>query len=112
LENVIAINLGADEPDITPLDERRLKIISINQRFLVDVLNWWRDPPHHMALPITDELPEDCVVVSVSVSWERRCIEAMVTSKCFPPCVDGELPERIPGMLTDFRIVPFSSPSE
>ena len=91
----------------TPFDERRLKILSIDQRFLVDVLNWWRDPPHWMALPIMDELPEDCKVVSVSVSWERRCIEAIVASKEFERCEDGAMPERIPGMLSEFRSVPF-----
>jgi hypothetical protein len=92
---------------VTPLEERRLKIISIDQRFLVDVLNWWRNPPHWMALPITDELPEDCVVVSVSLSWERRCLDAMVASREFPVCPEGGLPERIPGMMTEFRSVPF-----
>lgn len=94
---------------VTPHEERRVKIVSIDQRFIVDVLNWWRNPPHWIALPVTDELPEDSVVVSVSVSWGRRCIEAMVASKEFPPCPEGEIPERIPGMMTDFRSVPFKS---
>jgi len=84
-----------------------VKIISIDQRFIIDVLNWWRNPPHWMALPVTDELPDDCVVVSVSVSWDRRCIEAMVASKEFPPCAEGGVPERIPGTMTEFRSVPF-----
>lgn len=92
---------------VTPFEERRVKIVSIDPQFIVDVFNWWRNPPHWLALPVNDALPKDCVVVSVSVSWERRCIEAMVASKEFPPCADGDLPERIPGMMTEFRSISF-----
>lgn len=97
------------EPMVTPFEEHRVKIISLDSRFLIDLLNWWRKPPHWLALPITDELPEDCVVVNVNVSWERRCIEAMVASASFPVCPEGSLPERIPGVMTEMRNVPFES---
>lgn len=93
----------------TPAEERRVKILSLNERMLISVFNWWRDPPHFLALPVTDALPEDCVVIRVAVAWERRCIEALVASAHFPVCPDGEFPERIPGMITEFRAVPFSS---
>ena len=92
--------------DKTPSQERRFKIVSINQQFMVDVLNWWRNPPHWMALPITDALPEDCEVVSMSVSFERQCLEAIVASKNFPPCLEGSVIERIPGFV-EFREVQF-----
>lgn len=92
---------------VTPFEEHRVKVISLDSRFLIDVLNWWRNPPHWMAL--IDELPDDCVVVNVNVSWERRCIEAMVASASFPICPEGALPERIPGILTEMRNVPFES---
>lgn len=85
--------------------ERRQKIISIDADFLVDVLNWWRNPIQWIALPVTDELPEDCVVVSVSASWERCCIEAIVSSSQFPVVKAGDLLERIPGMITKFRYI-------
>lgn len=101
--------IAPKRPSFAPIGERRLKIVSIHRRFLIDVLNWWRNPPHYVALPITDELPEDCVVVSVEASWERDCIEAMVTSKEFPPCPEGEVLDRIPGMTTEFRVVSFQS---
>ena len=96
----------------TAYDENRIKILSIDQHFLIDVLNWWRDPPSWMALPITDELPADCYVVHVSVSWERRCVEAMVCSKEFPMLPEGQIPERIPGHISKFRKVelPVSKP--
>jgi hypothetical protein len=92
-----------------PIKEGRLKILGISKRLLIDIFNWWRDPPNWLALPITDELPADCVVVSVSVSWERQCIEAVVASREFPPCEDGAMMPRVPELLTEFRIVPFKS---
>ena len=90
------------------IDKMRVKVVSIEQDLIIDLLNWWRDPPHWFALPITDELPEDCEVVSISVSWDRRCIEALVWSKSFPPCEHGSMPERIPGLMADFRQVEFT----
>lgn len=89
------------------LDERRFKIISFHEQFLIQFFNWWRNPPHFFQLPITNELPEDCVVVAVSASFERRCIDAMVASSKFPSLQPGEAPERIPGILTEFRIMSF-----
>jgi hypothetical protein len=91
------------------VDERRVKIISIRQEFLIDVLNWWRNPPHWLALPVTDELPPDCVVIAVNVSFERRCIEALIASNEFPICEPGCIPERIPGAVTEFRHVEFQT---
>ncbi|KFO67847.1 hypothetical protein ER57_07910 [Smithella sp. SCADC] len=88
--------------------DRRFKIISFDQQFLVDLFNWWRNPPHLLALPITDELPADCEVVSVSVSWERGCVEAIVHSKEFRPGIPGEEIERLAGWFTDLRTVKIS----
>jgi hypothetical protein len=88
--------------------DRRFKIISFDQQFLVDLFNWWRNPPHLLALPITDELPEDCEVVSVSVSWERGCVEAIVHSKEFRPQIPGEQIERILGWFSELRTVKIS----
>ena len=92
----------------TAYEENRIKLLSINQHFLIDVLNWWRDPPAWMALPITDQLPADCYVVNVSVSWERRCVEAMVCSREFPVVPEGCALERIPGHVSKFRKVEMS----
>jgi hypothetical protein len=87
--------------------KNRVKIISIDERFLIDVLNWWRNPPHYLALPITEEMPEDCEVLRVWVNHERRCIEALIYSRSFPECGVEMIPQRIPGTLTEMRRVPF-----
>lgn len=94
-----------DQAIVTPREERRMKIVSIDARFVVDLLNWWREPPYWLALPITDELPEDCEVVSVATNWERNCIEAIVASASFPPSVQGAMLDRIPGLFTEMRRV-------
>lgn len=88
-------------------EEHRFKVISLDEHFLLDVLNWCRNPRHFFTLPITEELPEDCTVVSLQVSWERRCIEAMVCSMSFPPVEGGVHLERIPGPNVQYRLVPF-----
>lgn len=36
---------------------RRVKIISLDARLLVDVLNWAREPHAVLALPVTEEIP-------------------------------------------------------
>jgi hypothetical protein len=90
-----------------PSRPNRVKIISIDERFFVDVLNWWRNPPTWLGIPVTEELPEDCEILRVWVSHERRRLEALVYSSHFPICDDDTIPERIPGTLREVRAVPF-----
>jgi hypothetical protein len=94
------------------IKENRVKIISLDAKLMADILNWWRHPPYWISLPITEQIPEDVVVVSVHASYERRCIEAIIASDSFPPCPCGAMPERIPGMVTEFRGVPFNKLEE
>lgn len=87
-------------------EQRRFKILSIKSQWLVDLLNWARNPNAvSFPLPLTDELPEDCRVVTVSASWERQCVEALVCSSEFEPCPDGWEIQRIPKLVTEFRQV-------
>ena len=90
------------------IEENRVKIVSLDPNMIVDLLNWWRNPPDCIALPITDELPEDCAVLSVNASWQRRCIEVLVASESFPIVETGGLPPEIPGVMSEWRYVPFS----
>ena len=85
----------------------RVKTLSIDERFLIDVFNWWRNPPAWIGIPVTDELPEDCEILRVWANHERRCIEALVYSSHFPICDDEAIPERIPGTLREVRAIPF-----
>lgn len=86
--------------------ERRFKILLLRTQLLVDFFNWWRDPPQWMALPVRDELPEDCTVVAVNYSLHRNCLEAIVQSESFPPVPDGEMiPVIEGGCCQEFRYV-------
>lgn len=91
-----------DDQEPSPLKERRFKIISLDRDFLIDVLNWWRNPPGWLRLPICDELPADCFVVSVGANWERCSIEAIVCSESFGPTMEGAAIERIPGAFSPY----------
>lgn len=72
--------------------ERRFKIASFDQQFLVPLFNWHRWQPDFLALPITEELPEDCEVIQVNYNWACRTIEFMVCSEKFEPVEDGCIP--------------------
>ena len=77
-----------DEPN-------RVKIVSIDNQILIDLLNWGRNPKSVLTLPVCDELPSDCRVLWVHPSFERRCLEAMVWSSEFPEVPLGQEAERI-----------------
>lgn len=94
------------------IKERRFKILRIDSRLLVEIFNWWIDPPHWLSLPITDQLPADCQVVSINSNWPRHCIEAIIASDQFEPCPDGDMPPEVPDMLTEFRYVEFRREGE
>ena len=58
------------------MEARRVKILRMDANLLIDVLTWWRDPPHFLALPITEELPEDCEVLHI---WPAPAYAAFET---------------------------------
>lgn len=89
-------------------DANRVKITSLDCRLLVDVLNWFRNPIGWLALPIMPELPEDVRVVSIRANWECRTIDALVSHPSFDYVPPGTFPPRIPGLITEFRVVPIA----
>lgn len=70
-------------------DERRFKIVRFDQKFLVELFNWHLWQPEFLALPITEELPEDCEVIDAYYNWAARTIEFMVCSDKFSPVAEG-----------------------
>lgn len=98
-------NRNVDSGSVSLFEEKRFKILRLGQNLLIDILNLRHTLPEFLALPVTDQLPADCFVVSVSVSWHCRCIEAIVCSKEFPPCPEGEEPEVIPGVVSGSEMV-------
>ena len=70
-------------------DERRFKIARFDHQFLFELFNWHRWQPEYLALPVTEELPEDCEVIQVHYNWAARAIEFMVCSEKFEPVAPG-----------------------
>lgn len=89
------------------MKERRYKLISIDAQLIVKILNWWREPPSFLRLPVTDEIPEGAVVVTVNTNWLCRTIEAIVEHESFDPVPGYCEPPRVPGLITAFETVEF-----
>ena len=90
-----------------PKRPNRVKIVGIDEHLLIDVFNWWRNPPGWLRLPVTDELPGDCEVLRVWTNYERRCIDLLIYSESFPVCPDMDIPERVSDDVAEVRAVPF-----
>ena len=83
----------------------RVKIVSIDEQLLVDVLNLCRQRRPFISLPITDELPEDTTVRRAFVNYERRTIDLVVESESFDEVPDASMPPRVSQMVKAFRVL-------
>jgi len=89
-------------------DKRRIKIVRFDPNTLIQIFHWQRKPPHFIALPIRDDLPEDVEVISINAEWRSRTIEVMVWHPTFKIVKLGEMPPYIPDVYEEFRAVPFN----
>lgn len=89
----------------TLLEERRLRIVSLDPLLLVAILNWAQDPKEALALPVTAATPLDCVVVSANTCWDRGTIDVIVAHERFGKTPPGSLITRLTGMVTELRRV-------
>lgn len=82
------------------IEERREKIISIDQRELIRVFNILRDKPNRMKLVNIEGLPDDAEVVRVYPNHARMmAIDVVVASEEFEPVDFGaELPRHDGGL--------------
>lgn len=85
---------------------RRLKIVSLDPHFLIDVLNWAAsgNMAEIIGVPVCQEIPADAEVLSVTANWSTRRIEAMVTHSTFAEVAEGAIPPIIPSTY-ETRIV-------
>jgi hypothetical protein len=67
----------------------------MSQAMLVDILNWCQDSSQYLALPVFEGMPKQYCVEAVFQSWERRCLDVMISSDEFDEVPEGCLPERI-----------------
>jgi hypothetical protein len=85
------------------MNERRVKIVRFDAALLVDVFNWWLDPPDFLALPVCEEIPSDAVVQSVNANWNSRSIDLLISHPSFPVVPSGAMPPQAPELITEFR---------
>lgn len=94
-------------------DAHRLKIVRMDTRSIVDLLNArLYDMRDMIALPVMDGIPEDAEVVSVRENWQLRALEVMIQHPSFDVVPDGDLPPVLPGIHTEWRHIPFSALKE
>ena len=91
------------------MKNQRVKIVRLDANLIVDVLNWWRNPPDFLALPVCEELPSDIEVLAVNANWAARAIEVIVSHPTFPVVESHVIPPVVPGIVTEFRHVSFDS---
>ena len=90
-------------------DRDRVKIVGIDERLLIGIFNWHRNPPLYLALPVTSEIPADAEVLRVYANHERRTIDAVIYSESFPRLATGAQIPRIEDCITEFRTIEFRS---
>lgn len=84
--------------------ERRLKILRVDPRYIVDLLNQATNPQRFMRIPAGEQLPEDVVVVSVNADWSSNTIELLLAHDKFEP-VEVGLCAPVVGLLAEWQQV-------
>lgn len=72
--------------------ERRLKILRVDPRYIVDLLNQATNPQRFMRIPAGEQIPEDVIVVSVNADWSSNSIELLLAHDEFEPVGVGYSP--------------------
>ncbi len=95
------------DSDRTPEDERRFKILELDNQVVIDLFNWMKDPSSLIALPELSSLPEDCEVVKLHLDFDSKNVLLLLASKEFQPVRLGDMIEKIPGRITKLKLVDF-----
>lgn len=89
------------------IEERRLKILRVDPRYIVDLLNQAANPTQFMKIPTGDLIPDGTVVVSLNANWSRGCIELLLSHEQFEPVEMGMEPEAV-GLMESWRVIDLS----
>lgn len=89
---------------MTAFQERRLKILRVDPRYIVDLLNQATNPQRFMRIPAGEQIPEDVVVVSVNADWSSNTIELLLAHDQFEPLGVGYSPPVV-GLLAEWQQV-------
>lgn len=92
---------------------RRAQIYELDYRYLTDFLNWWKNPPAMLRVPMFLGLPSDAKVCSVHVNYERSCLDIIIESAMFAEVFEGDAFPRIRADLIYMEVAKIvSTPSE
>jgi len=80
--------------------KNRVKIVFLDPRFAVTVLNWHIAPMACLQLQENSGLPDDCEVLSVYADHSRRAIGCLVCHDSFDLVPEGEHPPYHPGLAS------------
>lgn len=78
--------------------ENRFKILAVDPRLLIDLVNWQRNPTSkfHLVVPTCDKLPDDVEVIAVNTNWSTRAVELLLYHSSFDEVPFGcEVPKVI-----------------
>lgn len=84
--------------------ERRLKILRVDPRYIVDLLNQAAHPHQFMKVPAGEQIPADVVVVSVNADWSSNTIELLLSHEQFEPVQVGYSPPCV-GLMKEWQSV-------
>jgi len=87
--------------------ERRLKILRVDPRHIVDLLNQARNVCRFMKVPVGEQVPDDAVVVTVNADWSSNTIELLLASDQFEPVELGMSPPVV-GLMKEWQHVDLS----
>jgi hypothetical protein len=77
------------------LEERRLRIYTLNESDLIGFLNVWRGFASNLLAPKFDAIPDDAFVVRVGHNFAAMRVEAIVASMEFDRVPDGQVPPTV-----------------
>mgnify|MGYP005610140499 CR=1 FL=1 len=71
---------------------RRLKILRIDERVIIDVFNWRLRPMGYLNIPVCEAVPADAVVERIQTHFLSATIEALISHPSFDEVPDYEIP--------------------
>lgn len=86
----------------------RVRIVYLDERIILDVLNWISEPGNCcLMLPTGCGLPDGTRTLRVWVDYERRAIGALVWHESFDECPPGAMPKVHGGggLTTESRVL-------
>lgn len=95
-----------------PNKQNRVKVLSVDPRILIDLVEWQRNPdgPFHIVMPKGTPIPDDVEVLAVNSDWAKRRIELLLCHPSFDEVPVGCRPPMVIDVDMECRIRTFNPP--